>query len=175
MPDPTTTERFRALVDRHQRELAAFREPFQRPGMGFSMVSDADLHRKLALTAGQPQILGQGWTSGTSAGSNASYSVYIANPGTQSYFPMFVTMFFGLANFAPDIIEGFEGRDLAWPYRTTERFTLAAGANVTKTFNYVVPPGTGGNTYTGNAVVWAGNWHDIGTYCDRGLFDITVS
>jgi hypothetical protein len=90
------------------------------------------------------------------------------------YYPLFVSIFFGAANFLDDIAEALSGRDDRWPYLSTPPFSLAAGATTNKTFNYTIPTGIFVSTYLGNSVVWRGEYHDKGSYFDRGLFDVSV-
>jgi hypothetical protein len=86
---------------------------------------------------------------------------------------VFVTIFFGLANIAADISEGFDARDFSWPYVSADSVYLAPGATGTATFNYTTPLVNRG-TYIGNAVLWELNNFDVGTYFDRAAFDVTL-
>jgi hypothetical protein len=141
----------------------------------FSSLSEDELLGKVRRqTAKSPYIYAQAWTSGTSIGAPASYAVYISNPDPTGYYPTFVSIFFGVANFLDDIAEALAGRDQRWPYLTIAPFSLASGATTTQTFNYTTPSGIVASTYLGNSLVWAGAYHDKGSFFDRGLFDVSL-
>jgi hypothetical protein len=162
-------------VERLRREIELLKEEAQHRGLSFSSLSEEDLVRKTrGETSRSPFIFAQGWSSGVGPGSSASYSVSLSNPDPTGYFPLYVTIFFGAANFLDDIGEGISGRDLRWPYLTSAAFGLASGATTTRNFQYTIPTNIPLSTYPGNAVFWRGNFHDKGTFFDRGLFDVTV-
>ena len=163
-------------VEQRLREIAMLKQEAQEQGLAFSSLSEDDLVKKVrAESSGSPYIYSMSWTSGTTPGSSALYTVNIANPDAISYYPMFVTIFFGLANFFDDISQGWIGRDIRWPELSTAPFSLAAGATTNKTFSYTTPTGVPLSTYLGTAVVWVGSRFDQGSYFDRGLFQVTLS
>ncbi|HYU35563.1 MAG TPA: hypothetical protein VEW48_25695 [Thermoanaerobaculia bacterium] len=159
------------------KELESFEREAKGKGLSFSRLTEEQIVKKLrGETANSPFITGQGWTSGTPPGTAASYSVSIFNPDPATYYPIFVSIFFGLFNFLPgeDIGESIAGYLPAWPYMSTQPFSLPNGASANKTFTYTTPSSAPKTTYTGNALLWLGNYHDMGTYYDRGLFDVTL-
>lgn len=159
------------------RDLELMEQETRGRGLSFSRLTEEQLVKKLrGETANSPFITGQGWTSGTTPGNAASYSVSVYNPDPTGYYPIFVSIFFGLFNFLPneDIGEGIAGYLPAWPYMSTEPFNLASATSANKTFQYVTPSTAPRTTYTGNAILWRGEYHDIGTYYDRGLFNVTL-
>jgi hypothetical protein len=89
--------------------------------------------------------------------------------------PLFVTIFFGMANFLGDIGFGPAGRNPEWPYISSPPFSLAGGASTNQAFSYQVPSGIPLGTYTGNPVLWRGDSWGVGAYLDRGLFWVTVT
>src|SRR5919112_1028198 len=156
------------------REVELLKEEAQHQGFRFSSLSEEDLVRKIrGETSRSPFILGEGWSHGT-PGSSASYSVSLSNPDPTGYYPLYVTIFFGAANFLDDIGEAISGRDLRWPYLTSQAFGLASGATTTRNFQYTIPTNIPLSTYPGNAVFWRGSFHDKGTFFDRGFFDVSV-
>lgn len=158
-------------------ELELFEREAKGQGLTFSRLTDEQIVRKLrGETANSPFITGQGWTSGTQPGTTASYSVTIFNPDPVGYYPLFVSIFFGLFNFLPteDVGESIAGYLPAWPYMSTQPFSLANGTSVNKSFSYITPTTMPKSTYTGNAVLWRGEFHDAGVYYDRGLFYVTL-
>ena len=163
-------------VDRRLEEIAQLKEQAQQQGLAFSSPTEEQLSKKIrGETSKSPYIYGQAWTSGTTIGSPATYQVWVANPDPAAYFPSYVTIFFGLANFLDDLGEALDARDGRWPYVSSARTFLAAGATMSPLFKYTTPAGIPAGTYLGNSVVWQGDWHDQGAYFDRGLFDIALS
>jgi hypothetical protein len=161
-------------LKRRLEEIEVLKQQALQRGLAFTSPSEEELAKKIRGESGKsPYIYAQGWTSGTTPGSPASYQVWFANPDPGGYYPVFVTIFFGLANFASDISEGFDARDFSWPYVSSASTFLAAGATGSASFSYTTPMVSRG-TYLGNAVLWNGSYHDVGTYFDRGLFDVTL-
>ena len=161
-------------VERLRREIELLKEEAQHQGLRFSSLSEDDLVGKIrGETSRSPFIFGEGWSHGT-PGSSASYSVSLSNPDPTGYYPLYVTIFFGAANFLDDIGEAISGRDLRWPYLTSQAFGLASGATTTRNFQYTIPTNIPLSTYPGNAVFWRGSFHDKGTFFDRGFFDVSV-
>jgi hypothetical protein len=167
----------REEVERRLKEIELLREEARQQGQAFSGLSEEELVKKIkGETSNSPYIYSMGWTSGTTSGSTANFTVYISNPDPTGYYPMFASIFFGVANFLDDIGEGLSGRDTKWPYLSSAPFSIAAsGATANKSFSYVVPTGIAPSTYLGNVVVWRGELHDKGVYFDRGMFYITVT
>ena len=171
----------RQEVEQRLREIALLKEEAQEQGLTFSSLSEEALTKKVkGETSNSPYIYSQSWTSGTSPGSSASYRVYIANPDAIGYYPVFASIFFGVANFLDNtrfgeaLANGNFNADSQWPYMSTRPFSLAAGATTNQTFNYITPTGVPLSTYIGNSVVWRGSYHDQGVYFDRGLFYVTL-
>jgi hypothetical protein len=165
---------FQREVEQRLREIELLEQEARQQGLGFSGLNEEGLRKKLQRES-SPYIYSQSWTPATTAGSSANYSVYIANPDPAGHYPVFVSIFFGAANFLDDIGEGLNSRDTRWPYLSTGPFSLAPGGNSNKTFFCTTPTGVPPSTYVGNAVVWRGDFHDRGVYFDRGLFYVTLS
>jgi hypothetical protein len=170
-----TDKEVQQQVEQVLREIELHKQQTQQRGLTYSGLSEEQIVKKVrGETAKSPFITGEGWTSGTHPGSPATYSVNIFNPDPVGYYPMFVTIFFGLANFFGNIAEGWEGRDKRWPELSTAPFSISAGGSTTQNFSYTVPVGVPLSTYLGEAVVWVGDFHDIGKYFDRGFFYVTL-
>jgi len=162
-------------VGQRLKEVALLKEEARDLGLKFSSVPEERLAAKIRGEAAKsPYIYAQSWTSGTTIGASAYYTVYVSNPDPVGYNPVFVSVFFGAANFLDDIAEALAGRDDRWPYLSTSPFGLAAAATTSKTFNYSVPTGIAVSTYLGNSLVWKGEYHDKGSYFDRGFFDVSL-
>jgi hypothetical protein len=169
-------------VDQRLREIELLKRQAQDQGLAFSALGEAEITRKVRGEAsGTPYIYSLSWTSGASPGNPAYFAVYISNPDPNGYYPVFASIFFGVANFLNNAgfgeaaSDGNFNMDRRWPYMSTRPFSLAAGATANETFNYTTPAGVPLTTYIGNVVVWRGEHHDQGVYFDRGLFYVTLS
>jgi hypothetical protein len=170
-----TDEQVKQELGRLKEQIEALRQLAHERGQAFSSPDDERLTRKLrGETAKSPFIYAQSWTSGTSPGSPANYTVYVQNPDPSAYFPFYVTIFFGLGNFFDDLDEAWAGRDKRWPEFSSDRTFLAANSSQSFSFNYTVPTGLPVGTYNGNSVLWRGDFHDVGVSFDRGSFDVKL-
>lgn len=169
-----TTEEVKREVGQLKEVIEALKEHAREQGKAFSSLSEDELTKKVrGETSKSPFIYGQSWTSGTTQGSNASYTVYVRNPDPIGYHPVYVTIFFGLGNFF-EVDQSWIGRDKRWPEFSSDRTFLPANSNHSFSFNYTVPTGLPIGTYNGNSVLWNGNWHDVGVSFDRGSFDVKL-
>jgi hypothetical protein len=171
-----TEKEIKQEVERLLEEIALLKEEAREQGLAFSSLSEEELVQMVrGESPKSPRIVGQAWTGSRTPGISARYSVYIHNPDPTRHSPLFMTIFFGLANLCADICQGWSGRDKRWPELSSERFSLAAGATTNITFRYTTPTGVPLTTYLGNSVLWEGRRHHQGVYFDRGLFDITLA
>jgi hypothetical protein len=165
----------KAELERRLEEIELLRAQAQQQGLAFSAPQPEQLEKKIrGDTADSPYIYGMSWTSGTAPGTAAYFSASVANPDPGGYYPVFVSVFFGVANFFDNIADGIVGRDDRWPYLSSAPFTLGAGGTSTPSFNYTTPTTVPRSTYLGNAVLWRGEFHDKGAYFDRGGFYVTL-
>ena len=98
MAESTKTDE---AVEREVAQLAerieALRNLARERGLAFSALTDEQLVRKVrGETANSPFIFAQAWTSGTTPGSAATYPASVQNPDPTGYFPVYMTIFFGL-------------------------------------------------------------------------------
>jgi hypothetical protein len=165
-----------AEVERRLEEIAQLREQAQGQGQAFSAPSEEQLTKKIRAESGNsPYIYSESWTSAATGGSIAYYSLWAANPDSTPHYSVFTTIFFGLANFFTDLGEGIDARDSRWPYISSDGLMLPVGGTINPRFTYTTPVGLPAGTYLGNAVLWRGDYHDIGQYFDRGLFPVRVT
>lgn len=166
----------RAEVEQRMREIELLRQEAEDRGLKFTALSEEELARKASRESSQsPYIYTQAWSSITTPGATAIYNVSVANPDLTDYYPSFITIFFGLANFMADISLGPAGRNPEWPYVSSEAFQLAPGATADISFTYNAPLGITLGTYIGNAVLWSGRYHDQGAYFARSPFEVTLT
>lgn len=175
-------EAVRSEVEQRLTEIELFRREAQDQGLAFSALTPDELTRRAQVTdAGTPYIYAQAWTSGTRRGSPAFYRVYMANPDPVGYYPVFASVFFGLANylnpqpFGEAAASGNFNGGVAWPYLSSRPTGLASRTATNVLFSYTIPADAVLTTYLGNAVLWRGEYHDQGVYFDRGFFYVTVS
>jgi hypothetical protein len=166
----------KAELERRLEEIELLRQQAQQQGLAFSAPTREQLEKKIRGEASDsPYIYSMSWTSGTTPGSAAYFQLWIANPDPAGYYPVFVSVFFGVANFFSNVADGFIARDDRWPFLSSPPFSLTSGATGTQSFNYTTPSTVPRSTYLGNAVIWRGEFHDQGAYFDRGLFYVTLT
>jgi hypothetical protein len=127
-----------------------------------------------------PWIVFQTWNSATpgSAFNYTNYTVGINNPDPDRSFWLFVHVFVGPANVAPDVGDAVCAVDPRFPSLTMLRFDRLAidpGDTQSLTFSLTVSAGIDSSNYLGNAILFQSIWHDVGTYLDRGLFVFEVT
>jgi hypothetical protein len=180
MADDKTEENVKKHIEQIMNEIEMLEKSFRARNLSFSSLSREQVEKKVRRqTSRSPFIYSQGWTSATSPGSSASYQVFISNPDPNGYYPVFASIFFGIANFLEEgdfgscAARGNFNNDTGWPYMSSPPLGLASGATANHNFIYQTPnaPLT---TYIGNCVVWVGQFHDKGEYFDRGLFNVTL-
>jgi hypothetical protein len=170
-----TAEAVKREVDQLKEQIAALKEQAQEHGQAFSSLNEEQLAKKVrGETSKSPFIFAQSWTSGTTPGSTANYTVHVRNPDPTGYFPFYATIFFGLGNFFA-AEQGWIGRDKRWPEFSSDRTFFPANSDRSFSFTYSVPSGLPLGTYNGNSVLWRGEFHDVGAAFDRGSFDVKLS
>jgi hypothetical protein len=174
-PSKKTAEEVKREVDELKKQIEALKEQAREQGQAYSSLDDEQLTKKVqGETSNSPFIFAQSWTSGTTPGSAANYTVHVRNPDPNAYFPFYATIFFGLGNFF-DTGQAWAGRDKHWPEFSSDRTFFPANSNLSFSFSYTVPSGLPLGTYNGNSVLWRGDFHDVGAVFDRGSFDVKLS
>jgi hypothetical protein len=166
------TEHARRLLDEIERR----RQEAEREGLNFTAPTAEQLKKKLA-GAESPMITSQGW-SNAAPGGTINYTVGINNPDPVQWTGLFVHVFVGPANIAPDVGDAVSAVDTLFPRLTMPRFaglTLGPGAGQSLNFSLAVPAGAQRSNYLGNAILFQATWHDVGKYLDRGLFVFEVT
>jgi hypothetical protein len=116
-------------LDRRIEEIELLNRQAQQQGLAFSAPTREHLEKKIrGESSNSPYIYAASWTSGTTLGSPAHYKVSMSNPDPANYYyPMFVSLFFGVANFFDNIADGTIARDDRWPYVSSPPFFLPLG------------------------------------------------
>ncbi|MEV4704488.1 hypothetical protein [Actinoplanes sp. NPDC049316] len=148
----------------------------ERRGELFTAVTPEQLQRKLKR-ANSPMIVYQGWSGGAPVGGNVSYSVGISNPDPIDYTWLFVHLFVGPANLAPDVSEAVTAVDERFVRLTQPEFAgLTVKAGTTEQLDFTIPvPAVETTNYLGNSFLFQSTWHDPATYLDRSLFVFNVT
>lgn len=175
----TDNEKTAEAVEREvvelKKQIEILKEQAREQGQAFSSLDEEQLTKKVrGETSKSPFIFAQSWTSGTTPGSAANYTVHVRNPDPNGYFPVYATIFFGLGNFF-DAGQAWTGRDKRWPEFSSDRTFFPANSDRSFSFSYTVPSGLPLGTYNGNSVLWRGEFHDVGAVVDRGSFDVKLS
>lgn len=148
-----------------------------KKGENFTAPTEEQLRKKLERV-NSPYIYFQGW-GGVAAGGTFNYNVGIWNPDSFTQVWMFAHVFFGSGNVVSNAGEFLLNVDERFPRLTQPDFaglTLASGASATLSFSIKVPATVEHPTnYIGNTALVQFNWHDVGTYLDRGVFVVKVT
>jgi hypothetical protein len=172
---PEGDEAIRQEVERRLEEIQLLRQEAQDQGRRFRSLSEEDLTRRIReRSSSSPFIFAYSWNSSTTPGASATVTVSASNPDPTQYYPLLISLFFGVSNFLNDIGLGPAGRNTEWPYISTLPFGLASSASTSKTFSYTTPTGITLGTYLGNLVLWRGEFFDQGSYLDRAFFEVEV-
>lgn len=124
-----------------------------------------------------PMIVSQSW-GGTVLGGTVHYNVGIYNPDPTRSIWMFVHVWVGSGNV--DAVTGtfLSNVDERFPRLTLPDavgLSLEPNASQTLSFSLKVPSTIEKTNYIGNSCLMKFNWHDVGTYLDRGVFVFKVS
>jgi hypothetical protein len=166
-------EHARRLLD----DIEERRQEAERQGLNFTAPTAEQLRKKLAR-AESPMIVGQGWSGSAAPGGVINYDVYINNPDPVYWSWLFVHVFVGPANVVPDVADAVSAVDPRFPRLTMPQvfgLSLAPGDTQPLSFALDVPAGVERSNYLGNAILFQGDWHDVGKYLDRGLFVFEVT
>ncbi len=143
----------------------------------FTSVSEEELERKFNR-ANSPMIVSQGWNGGINPGGTVNYNLGIYNPDPSQAIWMFAHVWVGSGNVVSGTGQFLGNIDTRFPRLTEPDFSglsLGAGASTTLSFSLDVPNSVELTNYLGNSCLMQFNWHDVGTYLDRGVFVFRVS
>lgn len=165
------TRRIQEVIEQHKRLV--------KKGENFTAVTPEDIERKLRR-ANSPMIVSQfgSWTGPTPPGGTLSYNVGIYNPDPTQAIWLFAHVWVGSGNIDPSVGTFLLNVDTRFPRLTLPAFaglTLASGAATVLNFTLNVPAAVERTNYLGNCCLMRFNWHDVGSYLDRGVFVFTVS
>ena len=151
-------------------------ERLVKKGENFTSVTPEEIKKKLKRVQ-SPMIVSQGWNS-TQPGGTINYNLGIYNPDATRVIWMFAHVWVGSGNVDPTVGTFLLNVDTRFPRLTQPTpfgLTLAAGASAMLSFALKVPTTVEKTNYLGNSCLMQFNWHDVGTYFDRGIFVFEVS
>ena len=154
-------------VDKHKRESRS---------ESFTAVTPEEIETKLKRV-NSPMIVSQSWGS-TTPGGTFNYTVGIYNPDPAQAIWLFAHVWVGSGNVDPVVGTFLSNVDARFPRLTEPKFaglSIPAGGSAQLTFSIKVPAGVEKSNYIGNSALMRFNWHDVGTYLDRGVFVFNVA
>lgn len=179
MPAKTKQRKFTpAQTKEHIKSIQKATEKHKRENKGehFTAVTVEEIERKLKRV-NSPMIITQGW-SNTTPGGTFTYSLGIHNPDLTQAIWLFAHVWVGSGNVDPTVGTFLSNVDTRFPRLTQPQFSganLAPGASMTLNFSIKVPSTVEKTNYLGNSCLMQFNWHDIGSYLDRGVFVFAVT
>jgi hypothetical protein len=179
MPATTKKGKFTtAQIKDHTQRIQKAIEKFKRENKyeQFTALTPEEIEKKMKRV-NSPMIVSQGW-NGTTPGGTCNYSVGIYNPDPTQAIWLFAHVWVGSGNVDPNVGTFLLNVDSRFPRLTQPPPTglsLAPGASATLTFALKVPSTVEKTGYIGNSCLMQVNWHDVGTYLDRGVFVFAVS
>jgi hypothetical protein len=163
----------RALLDEIERKRAEAREQRRH----FTARTEQQLLDKLARS-NSPMFFFQAWDSATTTPGTINYTVGGNNPDPVVGDRLFVHLFVGAANIAPNINDALALLDERFPRLTEPEFfglSIDPGVTASLDFSIAVPVSIQPSNYLGNSVLFAATWHDPAEHLDRSLFVFEVT
>jgi hypothetical protein len=142
----------------------------------FTAITEDEIEQKFSKV-NSPMIISQGW-SDTTQGGTVNYNLGIYNPDPTQVIWLFAHVWVGSGNVDPTIGSFLSNVDSRFPRLTEPRFSglsLNPGASTILNFSLAIPSTVHETNYIGNSCLMSFNWHDVGTYLDRGVFVFNVS
>jgi hypothetical protein len=172
-----TAEQRKQHIDKILEEIKKHKEHAETEKLSFTGLTREEIEKKLGRTK-TPMVVFQSWTSAASAGGTIDYTIGIYNPDPVDAIWLFGHVFVGPANAANDVAAAVLAVDPRFPRLTMPAFdglTIASGTTATLNYAIHVPTSIEASKYMGNCFVFRENWHDVGTYIDRGGFVFAVN
>lgn len=172
------TEFTEAQIKEHIQsiEKAVEKHKSEKKGEHFTSVTPDEIEKKLKRV-NSPIIVSQSWGS-TMPGGTVDYNLGIYNPDPTQAIWLFAHVWVGSGNVDPTVGTFLLNVDTRFPRLTQPTFsglTLEPGASATLSFALKVPTAVEKTNYLGNSCLMQFNWHDVGTYLDRGIFVFEVA
>lgn len=162
------TKKIQDVVEEHRRQV--------KKGENFTGITPEEIEEKFKRI-NSPMIVSQSWGSAPPGGT-INYNLGIYNPDPTQAIWMFAHVWVGSGNVDPTVGTFLLNVDTRFPRLTLPTFaglTLAPGASAVLNFSFKVPAGVEKTNYLGNSCLMRFQWHDVGTYLDRGVFVFAVT
>jgi hypothetical protein len=167
-------------------EIDIQRKKAESGKMRFTALNEQQLHARLLprstpslpIPVLAPMIVWQSWTGTTSPGGSINYSLGVYNPLPNPQSWLFAHAFIGPANFIHNPGMALQSIDSRFPRLTEPAFPgldVGPGATVSLHFDMKIPQCIEPSNYLGNALLFRGDWHDVGGYVDRGFWPFLVN
>ena len=158
------------------QEVVKQQERLVKKDENFTSVTPEEIKKKLKRVK-SPMIVSQGWNH-TQPGGIVNYNLGIYNPDPSQAIWLFAHVWVGSGNVDPTVGTFLLNVDTRFPRLTEPTFSgliMAPGASAMLSFTLKVPTTVEKTNYLGNSCLMRFNWHDVGTYLDRGIFVFKVS
>jgi hypothetical protein len=158
------------------KEIEKRRAEAKKEGLNFTAPTEEELKERLRRVD-TPMIISQGWSASATAGGLISYTVGIFNPDPVARGSLYVYVMVGPANMVREIGEALNTADERFPRLALPRafgLVINPGAFAQLSFTISVPNVEDSN-YLGNSFLFQGDYHDVGSYLDRGFFPFEVT
>jgi hypothetical protein len=169
-------ERRTAFVRDLLDEIDRRRQEAEQQGFNFAAPTAEQLKKK--FTSAESPWISYEWWSSTTPGGTLPYGIGIANPDPFEWIDLFVHVFVGPLNVAPDVGDEGHAIDPRFPRLTMPTafgLVLDPGGFQSLNFSLTVPAGVERTNYAGNAVLYQASWLDVGRYLDRASFVFEVT
>ncbi len=173
-PKKWTTAQIKEHIKKIQQVVET--QKSENKGEHFTAITPEELEKKFKRV-NSPMIVSQGWND-AGPGGTINYTLGLYNPDPDQSFWLLAHVWVGSGNVDPTVGTFLSNVDERFPRLTEPTFaglTLAAGASGSLTFALTVPAGIEKTNYLGNSCLMQLNWHDVGTYLDRGVFVFAVT
>jgi len=167
-----------AQIKEHTKKILALVETNKKENKRehFTGISPEEIEKKFKRV-NSPMIVSQSWNS-TTPGGTVNYNLGLYNPDPTTSIWLFAHVWVGSGNVDPVVGTFLSNIDTRFPRLTQPNFaglSLAPGASANLSFALKVPTTVQKTNYLGNSCLMRFNWHDVGTYLDRGIFVFAVT
>jgi hypothetical protein len=173
----TLSERQATNARRVLEEIELRRAQAREQGRNFVAPDSDQLLTKLQR-ANTPSFTFFSWSGSTGSPGTINVSVGVINPDPVAFSSLYVHLFTGPANVAPNVGQALALADARFPRLTLPEFiglTLDPGDTATLDFDVAVPANIEPSNYLGNCFLFQADYFDVGSTLDRGLFVFQVT
>jgi hypothetical protein len=173
----TLSERQATNARRVLEEIELRRAQAREQGRNF-VAPDADQLMTKLQRANTPSLTFFSWTGSTGSPGTINLQVGVINPDPVAFGSLYVHLFIGPANLAPNVGQALALVDSRFPRLTLPDYiglTLNPGDTATLDFEVAVPANIDPSNYLANCFLFQAGYFDLGNTLDRGLFIFEVT